>query len=159
PAVLSYRGAQQRLALPNDLADKLSQLSRDERVTLFMTLLAAFQTLLHRYTAQEDIVVGCPIAGRTRQELEGLIGFFVNTLVMRVDCSGNPTFRELLARVRTVAVGAYAHQDLSFERLVEELQPGRNLSQWPLFQAAFAYQNTPSHALQIPGVLVTPLEK
>ena len=149
----------QSLELPKDLTERLKALSRKEGVTLFMTFLAAFQTLLYRYTAQEDIVVGCPIAGRTRQELEGLIGFFVNTLVMRVNFSGNPTFRELLARVREVALGAYGHQELPFEKLVEELQPERNLSHSPLCQVAFAYQNTPKHALEIPGVLVTPVEK
>jgi amino acid adenylation domain-containing protein len=159
PAVQSYRGKRQNLELSKQLSQKLSDLSRQQGTTLFMTLLAAFQTLLYRYTGQEDIVVGCPIAGRTRQEFEGLIGFFVNTLVMRVNFSGNPTFRELLARVREVALAAYAHQDLPFEKLVEEVQPERNLSYTPLFQIAFAYQNTPHHELKIPGVLVTPVEK
>lgn len=109
PAVQSYRGARQSLVLPGTLSDALKALSRREGVTLFMTLLAAFQTLLHRYTGQDDIVVGSPIAGRTRAELEGLIGFFVNTLVLRTDLSGNPTLRELLGRVRETALGAYAH--------------------------------------------------
>ena len=159
PSVRSYQGKRQTLELSKQLSQKLRALSRQQGTTLFMTLLAAFQTLLYRYTGQEDIAVGCPIADRTRQELEGLIGFFVNTLVMRVDFSGNPTFRELLARVREVALGAYGHQDLPFEKLVEELQPERNLTHTPLFQVAFAYQNTPNHALEIPGVHVTPVEK
>ena len=159
PSVRKYQGKRQTIELSKQLSQKLRALSRQQGTTLFMTLLAAFQTLLYRYTGQEDIAVGCPIAGRTRQELEGLIGFFVNTLVMRVNFSGNPTFRELLARVREVALGAYEHQDLPFEKLVEELQPERNLTYSPLFQVAFAYQNTPNHALEIPGVLVTPVEK
>ena len=159
PSVRSYQGKRQTIELSKQLSQELEVLSRQQGTTLFMTLLAAFQTLLYRYTGQEDIAVGCPIAGRTRQELEGLIGFFVNTLVVRVDFSGNPTFRGLLARVREVALEAYGHQDLPFEKLVEELQPERNLTHSPLFQVAFAYQNTPDHALEIPGVLVTPVEK
>ena len=158
-SVRSYQGKYQTVVLSKKLSQELTALSRQQGATLFMTLLAAFQTLLCRYTGQEDIAVGCPIAGRTRQELEGLIGFFVNTLVMRVDFSGNPTFRELLVRVREVALGAYGHQDLPFEKLVEELQPERNLSYTPLFQVAFAYQNTPGHELEIPGVVVTPVER
>jgi amino acid adenylation domain-containing protein len=159
PSVRSFQGKRQTLDLSKQLSQKLEALSRQQGTTLFMTLLAAFQTLLYRYTGQEDIAVGCPIAGRTRQELEELIGFFVNTLIMRVNFSGNPTFRELLARIREVALGAYAHQDLPFEKLVEELQPERNLTHSPLFQVAFAYQNTPTHALEISRVLVTPVEK
>ena len=111
-----------------------------------MTLLAAFQALLHRYTGQDDIPVGTPIANRTRGETEGLIGFFVNTLVMRGRCGDNPTFRELLARVRETALGAYAHQDLPFETLVDALQPQRNLSHSPLFQVVFTLQNVPVQA-------------
>src|SRR5215831_19273094 len=111
-----------------------------------MTLLAAFQLLLHRYTDQDDIVVGSLIANRNRVETEGLIGFFVNTLVLRTDFSGNPSFRELLERVRAVALGAYSHQDLPFEKLLEALQPPRDLSRTPLFQALFVLQNTPQQS-------------
>ena len=120
PAVPSYRGAKQVLELSPSLSQALEALSYREGVTLFMTMLAAFETLLYRYTQQEDIAIGSPIANRNRSELEGLIGFFVNTLVLRTDCSGQPTFRELLRRVREITLGAYAHQDLPFEKLVEE---------------------------------------
>jgi hypothetical protein len=134
PATPTYRGATQFLELPKNLSEKLEALSQREGVTLFMTLLAAFQTLLYRYTQQSDIVVGSAIANRNRYEIEGLIGFFVNSLVLRTNLSGNPTFLELLDRVREVALGAYAHQDLPFEKLVEELHPERNLSHHPLFK-------------------------
>ena len=117
-----------------------------------MTLLAAFQVLLHRYSGQEDIAVGTPIAGRGRTELEGLIGFFVNTLVLRSDLAGNPTFTELLARVRETALGAYTHQDLPFEKLVEELSPSRDISRNPLFQVMFVLQNAPDAELMLRGV-------
>ena len=149
PAVQTFRGTNQPLVLPQPLSEALKGLSRREGVTLFMTLLAAFQTLLHRYTGQADVIVGSPIANRTRAEVEQLIGFFVNTLVLRTNLSGNPTFRELLGRVREVALGAYAHQDLPFEKLVEELQPDRNLSHNPLFQVMFVLQNAPRPELEL----------
>ncbi len=152
PQEPSGRGAVQSLTLSKALADKLRVLSQREGVTLFMVCLAAFQTLLHRYTGQEDIVVGSPIANRTRAELEDLIGFFVNTLVLRVDLSGNPTFRELLGRVREVCLGAYAHQDLPFEKIVEVLQPVRDPVHPPLFQTMLVLQNTPAQALDLPGL-------
>ncbi len=142
PAAQSFRGSHQSLLLPNSVSERLKALSRQEGVTLFMTLLAAFTILLHRYTDQDDLIVGTPIANRNRLEIEGLIGFFVNTLVMRTDLSGNPTFRELLQRVREACLGAYAHQDLPFERLVEELHLERNLGRNPLFQVMFVLQNT-----------------
>jgi non-ribosomal peptide synthetase component F len=127
-------------------------------VALFMTLLTAFQTLLHRYTAQDDLLVGSPIAGRTRTETEALIGFFVNTLVLRTRLHGNPSFRELLGRVREVALGTYAHQDLPFEKLVEELQPERRLNYSPLFQVMFALQNVPRYSLEPPRFSLQTLE-
>ncbi len=158
PALQSWQGATESFALPLDLLKKLRALSREEGTTLFMLLLAAFQTLLYRYTGQEDISVGTAIANRNWVEIERLIGFFVNTLVMRTDLSGSPSFREVLKRVREVALGAYAHQDLPFEALVEALQPERDLSHTPLFQVAFALQNTPAEGLDLPGLTLNPLE-
>ena len=158
PAMQTYRGATHTFELSPQLSSQLNALSRREGVTLFMTLLAAFQTLLARYTNQDDISIGTPIAGRNRQELEGLIGFFINTLVMRTDLSGNPTFRELLKRVRATTLGAYAHQELPFEMVVDALQPERNLSHTPLFQVMFVLQNMPRSAQQLADLTVTALE-
>jgi amino acid adenylation domain-containing protein len=158
PGIRTSRGKRHPLMLPKILNDALKSLSRHEGVTLFMVLLTAFQTLLHHYTAQDDIIVGCPIANRNRLEIEGLIGFFVNTLVLRTDISGNPSFRELLGRVREVTLGAYEHQDLPFEKLVEELQPERELSRNPIFQVVFAFQNVPRTRLELPGAKLTPVE-
>ncbi|HEY5705995.1 MAG TPA: amino acid adenylation domain-containing protein [Terrimicrobiaceae bacterium] len=154
PAVQSFHGARQTMALPQALTNGLKALSRQEGVTLFMTLLAAFQTLLHRHSGENDIVVGSPIAGREHTQIEGLIGFFVNTLALRTDFSGDPSFRELLARVRTVALDAYSHQDLPFEKLVEALHPHRNSSHSPLFQVFFALQNDPLTKLTLAGLTV-----
>jgi amino acid adenylation domain-containing protein len=137
PPVLSYRGASTEIIVPRLLTKTLKALSQREGVTLFMTLFAAFAVLLQRYCGQDDIVVGLPSAGRERKELEGLIGFFVNSLVLRVDLSGDPSFRELLARVRETALEAYAYQELPFEKLVEEIKPTRDLSRNPLFQVSF----------------------
>src|SRR2546429_1293221 len=147
PAVQTFRGASHSFELSKRLSQGLKRLSQGEGVSLFMTLLAAFQTLLLRYTGQPDLVIGSPIANRTRAEIEGLIGFFVNTLALRTDLSGDPSFRQLLARVRQVALGAYAHQDVPFERVVEAVQPQRDPSRNPLFQVMFALQNAPMETL------------
>jgi hypothetical protein len=150
--VQSYKGATQNISLPLDLTASLETLSKQANATLFMTLLAAFQVLLGRYSGQEDIVVGSAIANRNRAQLEPLIGFFVNSLVLRTDLSGNPTFRELLGRVRKTTIEAYDRQDLPFEKLVEELHPERDLSRNPLFQVVFALQNAPMQPLELPGI-------
>ncbi|BAY78058.1 McnC protein [Nostoc linckia NIES-25] len=156
-AVQTYQGARQPLQLSKSLSEALLALAQQEGVTLFITLLAAFKVLLYRYTQQEDIAIGSPIANRNRSEIEGLIGFFVNSLVLRSDLSGNPSFRELLSRVKEVALGAYAHQDLPFEKLVEELHPERNLNQNPLFQVVFALQNAPMNSLGLPNLTLSTL--
>jgi len=157
PAVASFRGAMLRFALSAQLSGALVELSRREGVTLYMVLLGAFQVLLSRYSGQDDIVVGSPIAGRTHQQTEDLIGFFVNTLVMRADLSGNPSFAELLGRVKEMTLGAYAHQDIPFERLVSELQPERDLSRQPLFQVMFGFHNVARVPAQFAGIGVTSL--
>ncbi|MBG1243112.1 non-ribosomal peptide synthetase [Nostoc sp. NZL] len=157
PAVQTYQGTHQEFALSEELTGKLAKLSQEQGVTLFMTLLAAFDTLLYRYTGTEDILVGSPIANRDRSEIEGLIGFFVNTLVMRTDLSGNPSFSELLGRVREIAMEAYSHQHLPFEMLVEALQPERDLSHSPLFQVMFVLQNAPTSGLELTGLTVSSL--
>ena len=158
PPVQSFRGARRFFSFPAEISNELRALSRREGVTLYMTLLTAWQTLLHRYTGQNEIVVGTDIANRNRRELESLIGFFTNQLVMRADFSGNPTFKELLRRVREVTLGAYAHQDLPFEKLVEVLQLERTLDRNPLFQVMFVFQNTPMRDLEVPGLSMRTLE-
>ena len=158
PAVVSHRGGERWAILPKSTLDAVRGLGRREGATLYVTLLAAFQVLLHRHSGQVDIAVGSPIAGRARPELEGVIGFFVNTLVVRGDLSGNPGFRELLRRIRRAAMDAYAHQDVSFEKLVSFVRPDRSASRTPLFQVMFALQNAPMPALRTPGLLLTPLE-
>ena len=158
PALPSFRGARMPLELSRDLTAALDALGRGEGATLFMTVLAAFFALLHRQTGADDLVVGAPIAHRLRREMEELIGFFVNALALRVDLAGDPTFRQLLGRAREVCLGAYEHQELPFERLVEELRPGREASRHPLFQVAFALQDVPTPALALPGLEVEPLE-
>ena len=158
PPVQTYQGAKQSFIIPESLSQALSTLSQQEGVTLYMTLLAAFQTQLYRYTGQQDILVGSAIAGRNLSELEDLIGFFVNTLVLRTDMAGNPSFRELLQRVRNVAMSAYAYQDLPIDKLIDELQPERSLSYHPLFQVMFVLQNTPKQTLELPGLTLTPYD-
>ena len=156
PAVQSLRGDSKYLVLSESLSKSIKDLCRREGATLFMTLLAAFKILLHRYTGQSEIVVGSSIANRNRLETKELIGLFVNTLVMRIDLSGDPSFKELLEQVRKVTLEAYANQDLPFEMLVEELQPQRDLSRNPLFQVMFAFQNTPLvTALELPGLTIS----
>ncbi|HEY9699474.1 MAG TPA: amino acid adenylation domain-containing protein [Trichocoleus sp.] len=154
----TYQGATQSIAFSPTLTQALIALSHRENVSLFMVVLAAFQTLLYRYSGQEKIVIGTPIANRHRSELEGVIGFFVNSLVLQTDLSENLTFRELLQRVREVAFGAYAHQDLPFEQLVQELQPQRDLSHHPLFQVALALQNTHFDPFELPGLNASQFE-
>jgi amino acid adenylation domain-containing protein len=161
PPVQTFRSASHTHELSETLSASLNNLSRRKGLTLFMTLLAGFKTLLYRYTGEADIVLGTPIAGRDRAEIKGLIGFFLNTLVLRTDLSGNPTFDELLERVRQTTVGAYAHQDLPFEKLLEELQPKRDLSRTPLFQVFFNMLNLPGQEISLPGLsveLLTPRE-
>ena len=159
PAQQSFHAARILFTLPEALTSAIHELSNESGVTPFMTLLAAFQVLLYRYCDQEDIVVGSPIANRTRIELECLIGFFVNTLVFRSNLSGNPTFKELLVRVREVCLGAYAHQDLPFEKLVQELQPQRDPSSNPLFQVLFVLQNATQAFAGVPGLQIEPIER
>jgi amino acid adenylation domain-containing protein len=158
PKAQTFRGAVQSITLPEELGKSLEKLSRLDGVTLFITLLAAFKILLHRYTQQETITVGTDIANRTQREIETLIGCFVNTIVLSTDCFGNPTFREFVKRVKETAFGAYAHQDLPFETLVDELQPERTLSHNPLFQVMFTLQNAPAGAVELAGLTLTPLE-
>ncbi len=157
PAKPTYRGAELSQKISAALAEELSAFNRRENVTLFMTLLTTFHVLLHRYSGQEDISVGTPIAGRNQAEVEELIGFFANTLVMRGDLSGDPTCRTALARMREVAYGAYAHQDVPFERLVQELQPKRDQSYAPLFQVMFVLVNTNWEMSRLPGVEAVPV--
>ena len=158
PSVQTYGGARHILTLPSSLVQSLKALNQQEGVTLFMTLLAAFKVLGHRYTGQDNIVLGTPIAGRTHVETEGLIGFFINTLVLRTDLSGNPGFREVLDRVREMALGAYAHQDLPFEKLVEELQPERNLRSTPFFQVMFNVENIPARPPEVQNLRIEEFE-
>ncbi|HEY0510559.1 MAG TPA: amino acid adenylation domain-containing protein, partial [Thermoanaerobaculia bacterium] len=150
PAVQTYDGG--LVVVPIPRVEDLHALARAHRVTLFMALLAAFGSLLQRYTGRRDLLLGTPIANRNRAETAKLIGFFVNMLVLRTDLAGDPGFDRLLARVREMALGAYAHQDLPFERLVEELQPARDLSRHPVFQVCFAMGSAPWHALELPGL-------
>ncbi|MDZ8227269.1 condensation domain-containing protein, partial [Nostoc sp. ChiVER01] len=158
PAVQTFRGATTTIKIGADITQKLKKLSQQEKATFFMTMLAAFKTLLYRYTDQEDICVGTTIANRHNRDLESLIGYFLNTLVMRTDLSDNPSFRELLGRVRDVAWEAFNHQDLPFELLVAQLQPKRDLAYTPLFQAMFVLENVLTEEVKIPGLTLKFLE-
>lgn len=155
PTVQTFNGARQVFLLPRATLEKLKSLNPQGGITLFMTLLAAFQTLLHWYTGQEDIVVGTDIANRNRAETKDLIGFFVNQLVLRTNLSGNPTFSELLKRVREITLDAYAHQDLSFDKLVDLINPERRLNQAPLFQVKLILENTPNSSLSLTNLNIS----
>jgi amino acid adenylation domain-containing protein/non-ribosomal peptide synthase protein (TIGR01720 family) len=157
PAMQTYRGLRRRFRLPQAVGERLTAVGRRRDATLFMTLLAAFHVLMYRYTRQESISVGTPIANRNRTEIEPLIGFFVNTLVIRTDMTGDLSFLELLERVRDTALAAYAHHDLPFEMLVDALQPERELSHSPLFQVMFGLQTAPTEALELPDLRLSPL--
>ncbi|MEK8020609.1 MAG: amino acid adenylation domain-containing protein [Candidatus Parabeggiatoa sp.] len=154
-----FQGSIQPFEINKALSNKLNKLSQTNNATLFMVLLAAFVTLLGRYSGNDDLVVGSPIAGRNNRQTESLIGFFVNTLVLRLNCSGNPSFLDLLAHVRQVCLDAYAHQDVPFEQLVEVLQPERNLSHTPLFQVVFVLQNTPTEKLALANLSISPFPR
>ena len=150
PQVQSFDGARISILLPQRLQLTLKDLSRDNGVTLFTILLAAFKTLLYRYTSQEDLLIGSPVLNRGLPETENLLGSFVNTLVLRTNYGGTPTFRDALRRVRETCIAAFAHQDFPFEKLVQELQPERDLSRNPIFQVMFAFQNTSIPSLDLP---------
>jgi non-ribosomal peptide synthetase component F len=156
PPVQTFRGATHALKLSGATTESLKTLSRREGVTLFMSLLAAFQTLLHRYTGLDDIIVAVPIANRGRVELESLLGLFANTLALRLDFARGPSFRDLLRRVKEMMLGAYANQEVPFVKLVRELHLERDPSRPPLVQVMFAFQNYPELSLEIPGLQFTP---
>ncbi|MFZ6659098.1 amino acid adenylation domain-containing protein [Undibacterium sp. TJN19] len=158
PSEQKYRGAGVDFTFSAELLSSLKQLCREQGITLFMTLLSAYAALLQRYTGQDDIAVGTPIANRMQRDFEKVIGLFANTLVMRVDLSGEPSFIELLKRTRQMALDAYAHQDIPFERLVEELNPARSLSYSPLFQVMFVLQNAPMDVQKLDGLSVSTME-
>ncbi|GJL59956.1 MAG: hypothetical protein NPIRA03_28130 [Nitrospirales bacterium] len=158
PSVQSYRGARLTFSVSQSVTEKIQSIGRGNGVTLFMTLLAAFNVLLFRTTGQEDIIVGTDVANRNREETEGLIGFFVNVLPFRIDLSGNPTFSDLLQSVREVALEAYAHQDLPFEKVVESLKITRDLGSNPLVQTLFVLQNVPEPSMELPGLEVHALD-
>ena len=154
PAAQSFRGAAHSFAIPPELRAALLGVAREQGATLFMVLLAAFKVLLKRWSGQDDLVIGTPIAGRTRAETEHLIGFFVNLLALRTDLSGDPSFQTVVRRVKDTALGAYTHQDLPFEKLVDALQPERDLSRQPIFQVAFALQDVSLDQVGLPGLAV-----
>ena len=158
PPVASARGGVRRFVVPGELVRTLESLGRSGGATLFMTLFASWSALLSRLAGRDDVAVGTAVAGRNRPEIEGLIGFFVNTLVLRLSCAGGPSFGELISRARQAALDAFAHQDLPFEKLVEELRPQRDLSRTPLFQLMFALQDGRQGRLELPGLEVEPIE-
>ena len=157
PAVQRHEGSHLPFALPASLAGELTALAREQGATFFMVMLAAFATLLYRISGEDDIVIGSPIAARNRLELQGLVGFFTNTLALRVRLAGNPTFREVLARARETALGAYEHQDLPFDKVVEVLRPKRDPSYNPLFQVNFRAQASERPSLRLTGLEVEPI--
>jgi amino acid adenylation domain-containing protein/non-ribosomal peptide synthase protein (TIGR01720 family) len=159
PPIQRFQGNIQSFEINKELSNKLTQLGQTNNATLFMVLLAAFVILLERYSGNDDLVVGSPIAGRNNRQTESLIGFFVNTLVLRLTCSGNPSFLNLLVHVKQVCLDAYAHQDVPFEQLVEVLQPERNLSHTPLFQVLFVLQNTPTENLTLANLKISPFAR
>jgi amino acid adenylation domain-containing protein len=158
PQAQSFRGARQSFRIPSRVAGPIKSLTQQERATLFAVLLSAFQTLLYRYTNQEDITIGTPVANRNRVEIESLIGFFVNTVAIRTDLSGNPTFRQLLARVRETMLEVQPHQEIPLERVIEEVRPRRELNRAPLFQVMFVLQNAPLPQLKIADLTLEPTE-
>jgi amino acid adenylation domain-containing protein len=158
PSTESHRGAHYSFSIPREVSEGLGAFSRREGTTLYMTLLSGFVVLLSRYSGQQDLLVGTPVANRNRAEIEELIGLFLNTLVLRNDLSGDPTVQELLARVRERCLNAYAHQELPFEMLVEDLRPDRDLSRNPLFQVMLVLQNAPEQPFTLPGLSLTPVE-
>jgi non-ribosomal peptide synthetase component F len=158
PALLTINGANKDTLLSKSLTNSLKALSQREGVTLFITLLAAFQVLVKRYSGAEHVVIGTDVANRNRGESEDLIGFFANQLVLHANLSGDPSFQTLLTHVRDVTLDAYSHQDLPFDKLVELLRPARDLSRTPLFQLKVVYQNAPLQPLELPGLTLTPLE-
>ena len=153
-----YRGGNVSAEISMNNAGRLKSLCHGEKSTLFMGLLAAFKIVLHRYCGMEDIIVGCPIANRNRTDVEGLIGCFINTLALRTDLSGNPSFRELLSRVREVSLGAFANQDVPFEKLLEEIRPDREINRTPVFQVMFVLQNAPMEPINLPGLSIIPMD-
>jgi hypothetical protein len=157
PAVQRHEGSHRRFTFERELGDALATLGREEGVTFFMTMLAAFAVLLYRLSGEEDVVIGSPIAGRNLVEVQGLIGFFSNTMALRIRIAGNPSFREVLNRARATALGAYDHQDLPFEKVVETHAPRRDPSYNPLFQVNFRAQATERPALELPGIAAEPL--
>jgi non-ribosomal peptide synthetase component F len=157
-ATASFKGARIPVEIPEELVAELKTLSRRESSTLYMTMLAAFAATLRHHAHQDDLLIGTPIVNRKQVEVESLIGFFINTLVLRAKLSGDPSFRELMKRVREVCLGAYAHQDVPFERLVEELKPERSLTHNPLFQASFTLDQFPLREVHLSGLTMSPVE-